>query len=242
MRLASIRTVLLLSSLRIRKQDYGILRDAVSLWVLFENLILRGNLMRKFTLFLSMFLLVSCSADKEKEKNTTDNKQTEEQNIDVDKGLLNVEITLPASMFEGEDINSVITEAEKEGIKVTKNDDGSLTYKMSKAKHKEMMKEIEVTLKESIQEMKESEDYTSIQDITHNKSFSEFILVVDKEKYEDSMDSFAIFSLGITGMMYQLYSGVDQDDYQVKIFTKDQATQEVLDETVYPDDLEAEEE
>ncbi|MEM5591333.1 hypothetical protein AAHH67_05500 [Niallia circulans] len=78
----------------------------------------------------------------------------------------------------------------------------------------------------------------SIKDITHNKAFSEFTLVVDKKKYEDSMDSFAIFTLGITGMMYQVYSGVDPDDYQVKILTKDEATKDVLDETIYPDDLE----
>ncbi len=197
--------------------------------------------MRKFMyafLAVCMILLVACSADKDKKENTDNNKQADEQKMNVDKGLLNVEITLPASLFEGEDIDSVIADVEKEGIKVTKNEDGSLTYKMSKAKHKEMMKEMEASLEESIKEIKESDDYVSIKDITHNKAFSEFTLVVDKKKYEDSMDSFAIFTLGITGMMYQVYSGVDPDDYQVKILTKDEATKDVLDETIYPDDLE----
>ncbi len=197
--------------------------------------------MRKFTyafLAVCMILLVACSADKDKKENTDNNKQADEQKMNVDKGPLNVEITLPASLFEGEDIDSVIADVEKEGIKVTKNEDGSLTYKMSKAKHKEMMKEMEASLEESIKEIKESDDYVSIKDITHNKAFSEFTLVVDKKKYEDSMDSFAIFTLGITGMMYQVYSGVDPDDYQVKILTKDEATKDVLDETIYPDDLE----
>ena len=189
-------------------------------------------------LAVCMILLVACSADKDKKENTDNNKQADEQKMNVDKGLLNVEITLPASLFEGEDIDSVIADVEKEGIKVTKNEDGSLTYKMSKAKHKEMMKEMEASLEESIKEIKESDDYVSIKDITHNKAFSEFTLVVDKKKYEDSMDSFAIFTLGITGMMYQVYSGVDPDDYQVKILTKDEATKDVLDETIYPDDLE----
>ncbi|MGI8350125.1 hypothetical protein NiCM35_10105 [Niallia circulans] len=197
--------------------------------------------MKKFTyafLAVCMILLVACSADKDKKENTDNNKQADEQKMNVDKGLSNVEITLPASLFEGEDIDSVIADVEKEGIKVTKNEDGSLTYKMSKAKHKEMMKEMEASLEESIKEIKESDDYVSIKDITHNKAFSEFTLVVDKKKYEDSMDSFAIFTLGITGMMYQVYSGVDPDDYQVKILTKDEATKDVLDETIYPDDLE----
>ena len=68
----------------------------------------------------------------------------------MDKGLLNVEVTLPASMFEGEDMDSSIAEAEKEGIKVTRNDDGSATYKMSKGKHKEMMKEMEAELQKPL--------------------------------------------------------------------------------------------
>jgi len=83
---------------------------------------LRGIFKRKFSFVffvLSMVILASCSADKDKKENADNNKQADEQNVDVDKGLLNVEITLPASMFEGEDIDTVIADVEKEGIKVT---------------------------------------------------------------------------------------------------------------------------
>ncbi|MCP3739461.1 hypothetical protein [Rossellomorea sp. BNER] len=209
--------------------------------------------MKRFTyilLTILMIFLASCSAN-EQENNASDSeksakKQTEEQtkdqSVDVDKGLINVEITIPASMFEGEDIDTVIANAKKEGItKVTKNEDGSLTYKMSKAKHKEMMKELETNLLATIEETKNSGDYQSIKDITHNNSFSEFTLVVDKGAYENSMDGFASFGLGMLGMMYQLYNGVDPDDYKVTIFIKDQSTQEVFDEIVYPDDLDEQE-
>lgn len=100
-----------------------------------------------------------------------------------------------------------------------------------------MMKELETNILESIEETKNSEDYVSIKDITHNNSFTEFTVVVDKGTYEDSMDVFATMGLGMSGMIYQLYNGVDTDNNKVKISLKDDATQEVFDEIVYPDDL-----
>lgn len=191
------------------------------------------------TIFSFVIILSACANnghDKAKES-----KKEENQSVDVDKGLLSVKLTIPASMFEGEDIDKVIDEAKKEGIKVTKNNDGSLTYKMSKAKHKEMMKEMKANIAKSVEETKKSDDYTSIKDITYNDNFSEFTLVVDKAKYENSMDGFAAIGLGMSGMMYQLYNGVDPDKYKVTINIKDQATNKVFDTLVYPDDLEDEE-
>ena len=41
-------------------------------------------------------------------------QETKEQSLNVDKGLLNVEVTLPASFFEGQDLDTVIADAENE--------------------------------------------------------------------------------------------------------------------------------
>lgn len=191
-----------------------------------------------YILFLLMIaLLTACSDDKQ---DTKANEETKEESLNVDKSLLNVEVTLPASMFEGEeDIDTMIADAEADGIdKVTKNDDGSVTLKMSKSKHKELMNEIETSIKESIKEMKTSGDYASIKDIAHNDKFTDFTVVVDKAAYENSMDGFVALGLGISGAMYQLYDGANPDDYKVTVSVKDEATDEVLDEMVYPDDLE----
>lgn len=208
-----------------------------------------GRKMKKFMLMmtvLSFTLLTGCSssdtsnaADKDNTEET-DQEQTNE-GVEVDKGLLNVEVTLPASMFEGEDVDASIAEVEKEGIKATKNEDGSVTYKMSKSKHKEMMKELETGIIESIEDMKNNIDFVSIQEITYNKSFSEFTMVVDQATYENSMDSFVIFGLGLSGMYYQLFNGADVEDYRVKIIVKDKTTDEVMEEVIYPDSLQEEE-
>jgi len=165
--------------------------------------------------------------------------EPEEQSIEVDKGVFSVEITLPASLFEGEDIDEVIAEAKEDGVSdVTVHDDGSLTYKMSKSKHNEMMREMKDDLLEYIEETKNSEDYKSIKDITHNKVFSEFTLLVDQEAFENSFDGFAALGLGMSGLYYQLFDGVAPDDYEVTVFIENLNTGEVFDTIVYPDAFE----
>lgn len=193
--------------------------------------------MKKFVyLFLALLLtlVTGCSADKQETK-ASENAKSKERSVGVKKGLLSVKLTLPASMFEGQDINKVIADAEKDGIKISKNDDGSLTYKMSKAQHKKMMKEMKEEIIKSLNETKEGKDFSSLKDITYNDSFSEFTLVVDQSVYENSMDGLVAFTLGMSGMMYQLYNGVNPDDYQVTIHVKDQATQKEFDKIVYPE-------
>ncbi|WP_370222322.1 hypothetical protein [Cytobacillus sp.] len=195
---------------------------------------------------LSAFLFIAgCSSEETKDTGTEEtskeaDKKNEDENesVQVDKGLINVEVTLPAAMFEGEDLDSSIAEAEKEGIKVTRNDDGSVTYEMSKGKHKEMMKEMETELQKTIEDTKNGEDYPSVKEVSHNKDYSEFTLEVEREAYENSVDGFAVFGLGLTGMFYQLFNGVDPEKYEVKILVKDTSTGEVFDEIVYPDAME----
>ncbi|WP_462411543.1 hypothetical protein [Neobacillus sp. Marseille-QA0830] len=184
----------------------------------------------------TMMFLVACSADKP-ENQTKEKENTKSQEVNVDKGMLNVTITLPASMFKDQNVDEVVADAEKEGITATKNADGSVTYKMSKSKHKEMMEEMKTTVIQTIDDAKSGKDYQSIKDITYNNDFSEFTLIVDKEAYENSMDGFAALGLAMSGMMYELFNGVKPDDYKVTINLKDQATQTVFDQIVYPDAL-----
>ena len=201
-------------------------------------------------LALLLIVLTACSSNEQDGKNANSEasanqtEKSEEQSkdggkLEVDKGLLSVEVTMPASMLEGQDTEEAIASAKEQGIKeVTENEDGSLTYKMSKSVHKEMMNEIGTSIKETIDETKNSEDYVSIKDITHNDSFTKFTMVVDQESYENSMDGFAALTLGMSGMIYQIYDGADPDKYTVTISLKDEASGEVFDEIVYPDALE----
>lgn len=195
------------------------------------------------TLLFSI-LLVACGQDKENENaKKSDNgdkavEETKDDSFKVDKGLLNVEVTIPASLFEGQEIDSAITEAKKEGVKeVIKNDDGSVTYKMSKTVHEEMMKEMKKGILETIEEIKTSNNFASIKDVSYNKSFTEFTLTVNKEQFENSFDAMVSMGLALTGMYYQLFSGVDSEKLKVTVIFKDESNGEVINTIVYPDDL-----
>lgn len=198
---------------------------------------------------ISVFVLSACSSSNEdevadtettmNENSATDSKSKEkDEAVEVDKGLFNVEVTLPPSFFEGEDIDQAIAEAEADGIKeATKNADGSVTYKMSKGKHKEMMEEIEVGLKEYIEELKTSEEYPSIKEVTANTKYSEYTLVVNKEGYESGFEGFATLGLGMMGMYYQIFDGTDSDAAKVEMHIQDETTDEIFDTIIFPDDM-----
>lgn len=187
-----------------------------------------------FLLILSI-TLVACSSKDEQNKKS--------DNVDVDKGLVNVEVTLPASFFEDTDMEKLKKEAKEDGVKeVIVNDDGSVTYKMSKSKHKEMLKEMGDTIDTSIKEIEADEDFPSIKKIEHNKSFTEYTIKMDQELYENSsLEGFAFFNLAYQSLYYQLFNGVSEDDYKVTFQLKNEETSKTFDTIVYPDDIQTDE-
>lgn len=203
--------------------------------------------MRKFLFILFIGLLslglVACGSNESDEtKNKKSSAEEEHESVKLDKNLLSVEVTLPASLFEGEeevDVEQVIADAKADGIdNVTYNEDGSFTLKMSKAKHKELMEELENELTASVDEMINSENLPSIQDIKYNKSFSEFKIVVNRNLFENNLDALAVFGLNLSGMMYQLFDGVDPEDYEVIINVEDVETGEIFDSIMFPEAFE----
>ncbi len=182
----------------------------------------------------------STSNDSNKEEKQ-EGKKTEETGgaLEVDIGLLNVEVTIPSTFIEAEDIDNVVAKAKEDGIKdVTKNADGSVTYKMSKAQHKEMMKEMKTNITTYVDELINDEDFTSIQDIKHNATLTEFTVVVDKAAYENSFDGFATLGLAMSGMYYQAFDGTSGDRLNVTVYSKDASTGAIFGTAVYPDVLE----
>ncbi|MEW4309257.1 hypothetical protein [Rossellomorea marisflavi] len=181
-------------------------------------------------------LLAGCSSADSSGK--ADAKKEEKEEKVVKKGLLNVEVTLPAEFLEDQDVDQMIKDAKEDGVKeVKKNDDGSITYVMSKAEHKKMMKDMQKSLKETLEDTKNDEAFQSIEDIKVNNDFSRFTVVVtDKESYENSFDAFASITVGMTGMMYHLFDGKDADKIKVTVAVEDKAG-ELIKEAVYPDAL-----
>lgn len=160
------------------------------------------------------------------------------KSIEVDKGLLSVDVKLPASFFKGANIDEVISKAKADGVsEVIKNDDGSLTYKMNKATYANMMKKVEEAAISTFEGVKNNKDLKSFKDAAHNKTFSEYTITVDQQAYKNSFDGFAILGLYISSAYYQLFSGVDQNSLKTTILLKNADTGEIFDTIIYPDAL-----
>ena len=165
-------------------------------------------------------------------------ESTEEgEGVNVDKGLFNVEVTLPPSFFEGEDPERVAAVAADTVEEAIVNEDGSITYKMSRSQHKEMLEELTDSIEAAKNQITESGDYPSIQSIETTDNYDRFTINVDREAFENSFDSFATLTLGFVGSYYQLLDGKDADNYEVIVETKDAETGEVFGTATYPDAL-----
>ena len=180
-----------------------------------------------------LFTRVGCSKDntnnevESQGKNEVEN-QSKGDSIEVDKKLTNVEVTIPASFFE--------LDGKEEGVKEVKlNDDGSVTYTMSKDTHKKLLDDMKNAMLDSFDELINDEDISSIKDIKSNKTYSEFDIVVNKDEFENSFDGFAVLGIVFQSMFYQLFEGVEPDNNKVIVNFKDADTEEIFNSITYPD-------
>lgn len=193
----------------------------------------------------SLLALAACSAQEDGKESVESNKQDGEKVeetggvLEVDEVSSNVEFTIASHLLAGADIDAIIVKAEEDGIDdVTKNDDGSLTYKMTQAKHEEMMQGMKDDLTELIENLLNGENYKSIQDIEYKEDFSEFTLTVDQEGFKYYGQDSVVARLGVGGLLYQIYNGTDVDELHVKVIKKNHETGKVFGTTVYPEGIE----
>lgn len=155
----------------------------------------------------------------------------------------NVEITVPKSFLapDSGEINydEIINKAKEDGVKdVVINEDGSITYKMDKAQHDKTMTELRKNVKDTFDELINGEVFPSIKEIKSNESFSEIEVVVDRERFENSLDGIGILGTVFPSMLYQVFDGVDPENCKVIVNLKDIATNEIFNTVIYPDALE----
>ena len=141
--------------------------------------------------------------------------------IDVEKNLFSVKLTIPAE-YAGETTQEELdTVVEEKGYKSAKlQKDGSIKYVMSKKQHKEMMKEIEGSLKSSLEEMIGSEEYPNITDIKPNDNYTNFEITTKSTELSltESMSTLAFY---MYGGMYNIFNGTPADNIHIDFVNSD---------------------
>lgn len=200
---------------------------------------------RLISIFLALIMVLSlcaCSNNtpsdtgNTQQNDTGKNENTENSTVEVDEGLLSVEVTLPATFFEEETEEDIKAAAEEAGFSgCTVHEDGSVTYKMSKAKHKEMMREMKSSLDESIEELINGENaVASFQKIEYTDDFSQFDVYVDPETYTD-WDNLYVIVFYMSGAYYQAFDGKDMDDVDVVVNFINIDTNEIVNSVSFRD-------
>lgn len=155
--------------------------------------------------------------------------------VQVDRNLLSVEITIPPDFVDGADIATIREQARDQGIRdVTLNDDGSVTYRMSRSQHRRLMTDIRAEISESLDDL--SEDFPSIQQVRHNRDFTQVTLTVDRAAWEGGFDGFATLAIAMGAGLYHIFDGTDPDDVRINIDIIDADSGDTFNTIVLPDD------
>lgn len=168
--------------------------------------------------------LVGCgNSSNDTQQNIEESSENEEtQSVEVDEGLLNVEITVPADFLEEGTTQEDLDEAAKEdGIKsITLNDDGSATYIMSKSKHDEMMAGIRESINQSMAEMIDPETYPTFVEVTSNDDYTHFTVKLSSNEVGIS-ESVSVLGFYMFGGLYNAFNGTPVDDVTVSFVNAD---------------------
>ncbi len=153
----------------------------------------------------------STSAAGESESTFT---SSEQQQIQVEEELFDVVITLPAD-FVGETTQDELDADMNDHFhSATLNDNGSVTYAMSKRQHKELMAEIEKSIDEELTMLMEGEDLSSFTNIDHNKDFTTFTVTTTSTEL-NLPEALSVMNFYMYGGLYNVFAGNTPDNIHV---------------------------
>ncbi|MSA03057.1 hypothetical protein GKG47_14795 [Lactonifactor sp. BIOML-A3] len=149
--------------------------------------------------------------------------------LSAEKNMLSVEVTIPASLLEGSDPAELTEEAEENGVKeVTQNADGSVTMKMTKEAHKELLTSMKVSIDESINELlADKENCPSFDSITYSDDVATFDIKVDADSFGGFEGIYAI-TFYLMGNIYQALNAVPEEEINTTVNFINKDTGEVI--------------
>lgn len=141
------------------------------------------------------------------------------EQIEVEDNLFDVTLTLPAdyaSDITAEEIAQQVADGKVHtGVL---NDDGSVTYTMSKAQHAALLESIAAELRSTLDDMIGSTDYPNLTRIETNDDFTDFTVYTTTQPGAVGLsDEMSVLIYYTCGKMYGIVSGQEPDNIHVDI-------------------------
>ena len=149
--------------------------------------------------------------------------QESSQPLEVDKRLLTVEVTIPASFAEDGTTQEKLDEDKADGVISAKlNDDGSVTYVMTHEKHDELLKATADSINSGLSDLVSSGDYSHITGASADDAFKTFTLTTNVTTEDElGLDMMAAFTCLMYGGYYNALDEKDYNDVTVNFVTAD---------------------
>lgn len=176
------------------------------------------------TMALNITACQSNDSNLEKKEEKTEDTDT----LKAEKNLLSVEVTLPASLI-GDSAAELDQEVKDAGVKeVIQNEDGSITMKMTKDAHKNLLSSLKDGIDQGIDELlADKENFPSFESITYTDDVTEFNINVDPNTY-GGLQSMAVMGLYIQGNLYQAFNAVPADQIKTVVNFVNKDTGEII--------------
>lgn len=179
-----------------------------------------------------LLCFASCSSGETTEKEKTSTNSATTTTEIVDENLLTVEITVPASMFDedNQQSNELSEEQKEQGFKSAQvNEDGSVTYTMSKAAFKDYKENLKATVEDTFNNL--GSEYSFIQKVDYDNNFSVVKLYVDEATYSQGFNFMCVMAVGYSANMYQAYTN-EEISCTVEVYNN--ANGELIESATYP--------
>lgn len=141
------------------------------------------------------------------------------EQIEVEDNLFDVTLTLPAD-YASDITEEEIAQQEADG-KVhtgTLNEDGSVTYTMSKAQHAALLESVAAQLRSTLDDMIGSTDYPNLTAIEASDDFTDFTVYTTTQPGAMGLsDEMSVLIYYTCGKMYGIVSGQEPDNIHVDI-------------------------
>lgn len=140
--------------------------------------------------------------------------------IETENGEFFVSITVPADLA-GEDVTqeSIDANAGETYTSGKLNEDGSVTYKMTKKQHRAMLDNMASSIDEAIKEMVNSSD-NAFTEIAYNKDFTCFDVQLSTSEV-GMTEGFMAIAFYMYGGLYSIFSGKDVDNITINYYGPD---------------------